>query len=97
MIENYYTGTPDHQLKPRQYESTVAPVSLTLEKNSVLIIRCNQQYDLSALNIIREQMQKAFPNNTVLVTYDDIDFLTIADKTYKPERPLAEEPYDAYY
>ena len=71
--------------------------ALTLEKYSVLVIRCSQQYDLNALNTLREQVQKVFPNNTVLVTYDDIDFLTIADKSYKPERPLAEEPYDTYY
>ena len=69
---------------------------LTLEKNSVLLLRCNKEYCLDEMNIIQQQMQKVFPNNKVVVLFDDIVPEIIHDKSYKIERPLAED-YDEYY
>ena len=94
MIE-HYTGTPEEYLKPEINATSVIP-NLTLSKNSVLVIKVKDgEYDLEELNTLQKHFQKVFCNNTVIVTYDSVDFMVIDDKSYRHQRPLAEEenPY----
>lgn len=98
MIEQYnYTC----DLMPPNDQKICTPIltdthCLTLEKHSVLLFRCSKEYYLEDLNTIQQQMQKVFPNNKVVVLFEDIVPEVIHDKSYKIERPLAED-YDGYY
>lgn len=62
--------------------------TLTLERNAVLVARLSKDggYDLEDMGNIKRTLEAAFPNHTVLLTYDDIDFMAIEDKGYKAER-----------
>lgn len=62
--------------------------TLTLERNSALIVRFAKDsgYDLSELQMLRQQLMNIFPDHPVFVWYDDIDFTVIHDKACKPER-----------
>jgi hypothetical protein len=94
MINQYdCAGQP---LTLNQYPLSAESSRLTLEKNSVLLLRCSKDYYLDDLNLIQTQVQKAFPNTKVIVLYNDIVPEVIYDKTYRTERPLAED-YDGYY
>lgn len=68
-----------------------APVqlnTLTLERNSVLIARFSKDsgYDLSELHELRKTLKEMFPYHSILVWYDDVDFMIINDKGYTPPR-----------
>lgn len=56
--------------------------TLTLERNSVLIARFSKDsgYDLSELQELRKVLKETFPYHSVLVWYDDVDFMAINDK-----------------
>ena len=62
--------------------------TLTLERNSVLVIRIDKNggYDFAELEALQRSVKKIFPNHEVFVCYDDIDFMAIHDKGYKAER-----------
>lgn len=62
--------------------------TITLERNSALIVRVSKDsgYELSELQMLRQTLINLFPNHPVFVWYDDIDFMTIHDKGFKPER-----------
>ena len=91
MIE-YYTGTPIGQEVPKYHETpSILPMqlnTLTLERNAVLIARLSKDggYDFEDMENIKRSLKEAFPNHTILLTYDDIDFMAIEDKGYKAER-----------
>lgn len=58
--------------------------TLTLERNSVLIARVPRDgwYEVSTLQTLYQSLKAAFPNHTVFVWYDDVDFMAIHDKSY---------------
>jgi len=91
MIE-YYTETPVKQKILKYHEApNILPVqlnTLTLERNSVLVARLSKDggYDFEDMKNIKRSLEEAFPNHTVLLIYDDIDFMAIEDKGYKVER-----------
>ena len=62
--------------------------TLTLERNAVLIARLSKDggYDFEDMENMKRSLKEAFPNHTVLLTYDDIDFMAIEDKGCKAER-----------
>lgn len=91
MIE-YYTGTPGRQEISKYHEAlNILPIqlnTLTLERNAVLVARFSKDggYDFEDMENMKRSLKEAFPNHTVLLTYDDIDFMAIEDKGYKAER-----------
>lgn len=90
-----YNVTGLGKLDPPSLE--IVSTNLVVQKNSVLLFQCSKEYCLDEMNLIREQLQKVFPNNKVIVLYNDIIPQIIHDNSYKVERPLAEEPYGTYY
>ena len=62
--------------------------TLTLERNAVLVARLPKDgcYDLSELHELRKALKEMFPCHSVLVWYDDVDFMTINDKGCAPQR-----------
>lgn len=75
----------------RTQEQNVSQIqlnTLTLERNAVLVARLSKDggYDYKDMENIKRSLKEAFPNHTVLLTYDDIDFMAIEDKGYKAER-----------
>lgn len=92
MIE-YLNSISDHphqglynQLAPRI--DSIQLNTISLERNSTLIVRVSKDsgYGLDELQILRENLMNIFPNHSIFVWYDDIDFMAIHDKGYKPER-----------
>ena len=72
--------------------------TLTLTRNSVLVARISKDsgYDVSDFENIRQSLQHAFPNHTILLIYDDIEFMAIEDKGYTPERITVNETSNYY-
>lgn len=62
--------------------------TLTLERNSVLVARFSKDsgYDIDELHALRKALKEMFPCHSVLVWYDDVDFMAINDKGYTPPR-----------
>lgn len=62
--------------------------TLTLERNTVLIARVAKKngYDYEELSALRNKLKDIFPHHQVFVWWDDIDFVTIHDNNYPPER-----------
>ena len=81
MIKEFEVGDAQ-QATPMQFNT------LTLEKNSVLVARIPQNgfYDCEAMQIIYKALKDRFPMHQILVCYDDIEFMVIHDKGYRPER-----------
>ena len=89
MIDSY-TGTPME--RPRFYNDAPAATpmqlnTLTLERNTVLIARVSKDagYSIDELHVLREALKNTFPCHSVFVWYDDIEFMAVHDKAYKPE------------
>ena len=82
MIEHIET------LNQQSNISTMQINTLTLERNSVLVIRVDKNggYDYSELEVFQRRAEEIFPSHKVLVCYDDLDFMVIHDKGYKAER-----------
>ena len=73
---------------------------LTLEKNSVLVARVekNSGYDFGELQSLKNYLQKIFPNHSIFVWWDDIEFMAIHDKSYNAERmSMVNESTSNYY
>ena len=100
MIEQYI-GTPPGYLKTLNTSSIMPidqlaapdvsllqPMALTLERNATLIIRVprDEGYDVEHCRAIREVFKKAFPEHNVIIVYNDLEFLTIEDKSTYMER-----------
>ena len=79
------------QVAPMQFNT------LTLEKNSVLVARIPQNgfYDCEMMQALYKALKDRFPMHQILVLYDDVEFMAIHDKGYKPERITCndENPY----
>ena len=92
MIE-YLNSFPDHarqglynQLAPKV--DSVQLNTISLERNSTLVVRVSKDsgYDLDELRVLKQDLENIFPNHPIFIWYDDIEFITIHDKGYKPER-----------
>ena len=92
MIE-YLTACPDHQhqglynqLAPKIDSMQLNAISL--ERNSALIVRVSRDsgYDVDELRMLKQNLMNIFPNHPIFIWYDDIDFMAIHDKGFKPER-----------
>lgn len=61
--------------------------TLTLERNTVLIARVSKDtgYSMDELQALRNALKNTFPCHSVFVWYDDIEFMAVHDKGYKPE------------
>lgn len=73
---------------------------LIIQKNSVILLRVSfNDYDVNEMNVLQEYYQKIFPNNKVVVMFDNIEIDVIHDKSYKKERPCADISYETsnYY
>ena len=100
MIEQYI-GTPPGYLKTLNTSSIMPidqlaapdvsllqPMALTLERNATLIIRVPQNagYDLDHCESIHRAFKNAFPGHNVIIVYNDLEFMTITDKSTYVER-----------
>ena len=100
MIEQY-TQMPLEQLKNFKIPSIepidqlaapdislLQPTALTLERNATLLIRVprDEGYDVEHCEAIRKVFKKAFPAHNVIIVYNDLEFLTIEDKSTYMER-----------
>lgn len=92
MIE-YLNSFSDHQRQGlyNQLAPKVDSVQLntiSLERNSTLVVRVSKDsgYTLDELQILKQNLMNIFPNHSIFIWYDDIDFMTIHDKGIKPER-----------
>lgn len=81
MIE-CYTVEADKKVAPIVASTQLN--ALTLERNAVLIARVSKDsgYDFPTLQALKSSLEHAFPNHTVFVWYDDIEFMTVQDKGY---------------
>lgn len=73
---------------------------LTIQKNSVILLRVSfNDYDVEEMNTLQEYYQKTFPNNKVVVMFDNIKIDVIHDKSYRKVRPCADISYETqnYY
>ena len=79
------------------FNDTMQLNTLTLEKNSVLVARIPQNgfYDYEMMQALYKALKDRFPMHQILVCYDDVEFMAIHDKGYKPERITCndENPY----
>lgn len=100
MIEQYI-GTPPGYLKTFNTSSIMPsdsldapdisllqPTALILERNATLIIRVPRDagYDLDHCESLRRAFKNAFPGHNVIIVYNDLEFMTIADKSTYIER-----------
>lgn len=95
MIEQY-TGTSPEYLKtitPMNQPATpdvslLQPMALTLERNATLIIRVPRDagYDFDHCEEIHKVFKSAFPGHNVIMVYNDLEFMTIEDKSTYVER-----------
>lgn len=54
----------------------------TVQQNSVIILRVSRNdYDLDAMNILRDYYSKIFPNNIVAIMFDDIEMEIVHDNS----------------
>lgn len=100
MIEQY-TGTPLEHLKTLNTSSIMPidqldapdisllqPIALTLERNATLIIRVPRDagYDVDHCESLRRVFKNAFPGHNVIIVHNDLEFMTIEDKSTYVER-----------
>lgn len=100
MIEQY-TGTPPEYLKTSNTSpimpidqldapdiSLLQPTALILERNATLIIRVPRDagYDIDHCEAMRKVFKSAFPGHNVIMVHNDLEFMTIEDKSTYVER-----------
>ena len=73
-------------------EAEISLTSLTVKRNSVIILKVpSSQYDIEDLNALQSYYKKAFPNNTVVAMWNDIQIEVVHDQSWKQSRPCANE------
>lgn len=72
--------------------------TLTLERNAVLVVRVSKDsgYDVADFKTIHQALKNAFPSHTVLIFYDDVEFMAIEDKGCLPERITVNDSSNYY-
>lgn len=88
---------PQIDFIPQQIDS-IPLKTLTLEKNSVLValVPKNGFYDAEMLQSLHNALTKRFPCHSVLVWYNDIEFMAIHDNGYPPERITCNDSSNYY-
>ena len=73
--------------------------TLTLEKNSVLVVRIpkNDFYNFEVIQDLYKALKDRFPMHQVFVWYNDVEFMVINDHGYPPERITCNDETSNYY
>lgn len=94
MIEYFYPEGLSCKDAPTAHSIQLAIP--TIQRNSVIVLHVSRNnYDLDEMNVLRDYYSKLFPNNTVAVTFDDIEMEIVHDNSWH-KRPCAEEKYDTF-
>ena len=103
MIKEFtgYTVYPDSSTIPN---NTVDPrdrhpealQSLTLSPRGVLVARVPKHTDVDTIEAIRNYLKECFPNNRVVVLWENISLSVIEDESYR-ERMCPEHDSSNYY
>ena len=93
MINSYKDNSEDINISPLSMNT------LTLEPNSVLIVRLSKdgRYDMEDFQRMYNNLKEKFPLHSIFMCYDDVEFMAIHDKAFKPERITLNDDTQNYY